>query len=154
MAARAPKGPKSKPDAEDIANRLHSAAIHLLRRLRQEDTASGLSAPRLSALSVIVFGGPISISDLAAAEQVRPPTISLVVRNLEEEGLVERVPDSKDKRVQRIAATPKGRKLLQQGQQRRVRRLVKDVGAISEADRKLLGQAIEIIERIARPSGR
>jgi len=140
---------KPKNDAEDVANRLHSAAIHLLRRLRQEDTASGLSAPKLSALSVIVFGGPISISDLAAAEQVRPPTISLVVRSLEEEGLVERVPDPKDKRVQRIATTAKGRKLLQQGQQRRVRRLVKDVKAISGEDRKLLGQAIDIIERIA-----
>jgi DNA-binding MarR family transcriptional regulator len=141
-------------NAEDIANRLHSAAIHLLRRLRQEDTASGLSAPKLSALSVIVFAGPISISDLAAAEQVRPPTISLVVRSLEEEGLVERVRDPKDKRVQRLAPTVKGRKLLQQGQLRRVKRLVKDVNAISDTERKTLGQAIGIIERMARPSGR
>jgi DNA-binding MarR family transcriptional regulator len=143
-----------KSGAEDIANRLHSAAIHLLRRLRQEDTASGLSAPKLSALSVIVFGGPISISDLAAAEQVRTPTISLVVRSLEEEGLVERVRDAKDKRVQRLAATPKGRKLLHEGQLRRVRRLVKDVNAISSTDRKKLRDAVDIIEKVARPSGR
>jgi DNA-binding MarR family transcriptional regulator len=154
MAKPPPGGDKSGPEAEEIANRLHSAAIHLLRRLRQEDTASGLSAPKLSALSVIVFGGPISISNLAAAEQVRPPTISLVIRSLEDDGLVERVRDPNDGRVQRITATDRGRKLLQQGQQRRVRRLVTDVNAISDADRKTLHQAMDIIERIARPPGR
>ena len=60
----------------ELADRLHSAAIHLLRRLRREDDASGLGAPQLSALSVIVFAGPITLGALARAEQVRPPTIS------------------------------------------------------------------------------
>ena len=68
--------------ADAVADRLHSAAIHLLRRLRREDDASGQSAPRLSALSVLVFGGPQTIGALAAAEQVRVPTMSRVVAAL------------------------------------------------------------------------
>src|SRR6478736_9503795 len=83
----------------DLADRLHSAAIHLLRRLRREDDASGLPAPQLSALSVIVFGGPITLGALATAEQVRPPTITKVVSTLEEAGLVEREADAADRRI-------------------------------------------------------
>ena len=86
----------------DLADRLHSSAIHLLRRLGGQDTAAGLSGPRLSALSVMVFAGPIWMSDLAAAEQVRLPTISRLVSDLEREGLVERVADETDRRVQRV----------------------------------------------------
>ena len=65
----------------EIADKLHSAAIHLLRRLRAEDDAIGLSAPRLSALSVVVFAGPLTLSELAAAEQVRLPTISRLIKD-------------------------------------------------------------------------
>ena len=99
--------PSRQGSAEDrdTADRLHSAAIHLLRRLRTEDSASGLSAPRLSALSVVIVGGPITLGALAAAEQVRPPTITRLVRELEREGLVELVPDPEDGRVRRVRAS-------------------------------------------------
>src|SRR5437763_14618229 len=86
----------------DLADRLHSAAIHLLRRVRRADDASGLPAPQLSALSVIVFGGPITLGALAAAEQVRPPTITKLVATLENAGLVEREVDAEDRRVVRV----------------------------------------------------
>src|SRR4051794_41857953 len=79
-------------DAKVVADQLHSAAIHLLRSLRREDTASGLSAPRLSALSVVVFGGPLTIGALAAAEQVRPPTMTRLVAALQAQGLRARGP--------------------------------------------------------------
>src|SRR5512146_930343 len=91
-----------------LADRLHSAAIHLLRRLRREDDASGLPAPQLAALSVIVFGGPVTLGQLAAAEQVRPPTITKLVATLEADGLVAREPDAADRRIVRVRATPRG----------------------------------------------
>ena len=75
---------------EDLADRLHSAAIHLLRLVRVQDAATGVAPARLSALSVIVFGGPVSLNDLARAEQVRPPTMSRIVDALEAEGLARR----------------------------------------------------------------
>ena len=76
-----------------VADRLHSAAIHLLRRLRVEDEALGISAPRLSLLSVLVFAGPKRIGELARVEQVEPPTISRLVDGLVRDGLAVREPD-------------------------------------------------------------
>src|SRR3954470_24959780 len=112
--------PTRQDPAPAVADRLHSAAIHLLRRLRREDDASGLGAPRLSALSVVVFGGPIAVGALAAGEQVRVPTMSRLVASLEGDGLVRRIPDPADRRVVRIEATEAGRALLFAGRARRV----------------------------------
>jgi DNA-binding MarR family transcriptional regulator len=136
----------------ELADRLHSAAIHLLRRLRREDDASGLPAPQLSALSVIVFGGPITLGALAAAEQVRPPTITRVVAALEDAALVVREVDEADRRIVRVFATPKGTRLLQEGRQRRVAALAESLAALSGNDRTLLTHAIPILERIVRGS--
>ena len=97
MTTSRPTSPTRDVDA--VADRLHSAAIHLLRRVRKEDDASGLTAPRLSALSVLVFGGPKTIGELAAAEQVRPPTMSVIVADLARAGLVTREPDPDDGRI-------------------------------------------------------
>lgn len=133
----------------EIADKLHSAAIHLLRRLRAEDDASGLSATRLSALSVVVFAGPVALSDLAAAEQVRLPTISRLIKDLEREGLVRRVKTKDDARVQRVEATSKGRKLLMEGRRRRVARLAADLAALSPAERRLLGEAAVLMEQVS-----
>ncbi len=135
----------------DIADRLHSAAIHLLRRLRREDDASGLPAPQLSALSVIVFGGgSITLGELARAEQVRPPTISKLIVELEAQRLVERETDSADMRVVRVRATARGAKVLHDGRQRRVSALVQSLGALSARDRQTLARALPVLERIAR----
>ena len=97
-----------------MADRLHSAAIHLLRRLRKQDEAAGLGAARLSALSVVVFGGPLTLGELAAAEQVRPPTMTRIVAGLEEAGLVARETDARDRRVVRVTATGRGRRLMEE----------------------------------------
>ena len=135
----------------EVADRLHSAAIHLLRRLRVEDAQSGLSSPQLSALSVIVFGGPITMGDLATAEQVRPPTISRLVKDLEADGLVKRKRAAEDARVHRVIATAKGKRLLQQGRERRVARLAGQIARLPAAQRRSLVRAVSILERLTRP---
>ena len=136
--------------ATATAEQLHAAAIHLLRALRQEDRAAGLSGPRLSALSVIVFAGPVSMSALAAAEQVQPPTITKLVQDLERDGLVERATDPDDKRVQRVRATAAGRTLLLTGKRRRVLRLARGLQALSQRDQRLLERAAQLIDALAR----
>ena len=145
--------PPRQPAAADVAtaNRLHSAAIRLLRRLRLVDDRVGLSAPRLSALSVIVFRGPLSLSALAAAEQVRPPTITRLAQELERAGLVERLRDATDRRVTRIRATPKGKQLLDAGRRARVELLARAVARLPRSERTLLRAAADILERIANP---
>src|ERR1041385_9297166 len=92
---------RAETDVESIANRLHSAAIHLLRRARRVDNESPLPAPQLSALSVIVYGGPMTLGALAAAEQVRPPTMTRLIAALDAADLVTRENDAKDRRVGR-----------------------------------------------------
>ncbi len=137
--------------AEQTADRLHSAAIHLLRQLRSVDQQSGLSGPRLSALSVIVFAGPITVSNLAAAEQVSKPTISNLVKGLVEAGLVERRPDPADARIVQLAATQKGKEVLLDGKLRRVQQLGRVISRLDEADQLLLDRATRILQKISRP---
>src|SRR5436853_5540413 len=112
--------PKSEGHSEllETADRLHSAAIHLLRRLRVGDRESGIGPAQLSALSVLVFGGPRSLGELADAEQVRPPTLSRIVSGLERAGLVRRL-ETQDKRRVLLEATARGTRILQEGRGRR-----------------------------------
>lgn len=142
--------PSPSARAADVADRLHSAAIHLLRWLRREDERSGLSAPRLSALSVVVFApAPITLGQLAAIEQVRPPTMTRLVAALEAEGLVVREADPDDGRVVRVRATARGRALLMAGRTRRVTALADALGALTVDDRTVLARAAELLERLA-----
>ena len=134
--------------ARAIADRLHSAAIHLLRRLRVEDKAMGLTGPRASALSVLVFRGPLTMSQLAEAEQVRRPTITRLVDGLERRGLVRRVSHAGDGRVQLVEATAAGRLLLQKGRARRVERLRGGIAHLGEEDQQVLARAAELMEAL------
>jgi len=130
-----------------VADRLHSAAIHLLRRLRKVDEASGLSAARLSALSVLVFGGPTTVGALARAEQVAAPTMSRLVSGLERDGFVVREAHEDDARAVRVRPTPKGRRVLEQGRARRVGELAVLLDDVSADELRTLGSAAEIMER-------
>src|SRR5262245_23710166 len=132
----------------EIADRLHSAAIHLLRRVRKVDEATGLSAARLSALSVLVFGGAATVGALARAEQVSAPTMSRLLSGLERDGFVVREADEADARAVRVRATAKGTRVLQQGRQRRVTELVGLLEELSPEELRTLGSAADIMERV------
>jgi DNA-binding MarR family transcriptional regulator len=135
-------------DAGRVADRLHSAAIHLLRRLRVEDEALGISAPRLSVLSVLVFGGPRRIGDLARIEQVEPPTMTRLVDGLVRDGLAIREPDPDDARAVQVRATSTGAKTLKRGRARRVETLRSALTALSPADLASLGEGVDVLERV------
>jgi DNA-binding MarR family transcriptional regulator len=143
--------PKSEGHSEllETADRLHSAAIHLLRRLRVGDRESGIGPAQLSALSVLVFGGPRSLGELADAEQVRPPTMSRIVSGLERAGLVKREATEDGRRV-RLRATPKGTKILWEGRKRRVESLANALGLLGETDRGRLAELAELLREIVR----
>ncbi|HYN81371.1 MAG TPA: MarR family transcriptional regulator [Gemmatimonadaceae bacterium] len=138
------------PSAGEVADRIHSAAIRLLRGLRRQDDKWGLSAPRLSALSVVVFGGPVTLGDLARAEQVRPPTMTRLVQALEAERLVRRTPDADDKRVVWIEATARGRRLLLRGRKARVSALAARLESLDAASVDTLDRASALLDMVAR----
>jgi DNA-binding MarR family transcriptional regulator len=129
--------------AEDTADRIHSAAIRLLRFVRKEDAASGIPAAQLSALSVLVFAGPQSLAGLAAAEQVKPPTMSQLVAEMERKELAIRAPV--DRRSIRISATEKGRRLMEAGRKRRLARLSAVLSRMPPEKLSVLRQAADII---------
>lgn len=135
---------------EQVADRLHSAAIHLLRRVRKQDTAMGEGPARLSALSVLVFGGPMNLGQLAAAEQVRPPTMTRIVTGLEKNGLAERGSDSADARRVQIRATPKGVRLMQRGREARIECLARQLAMLTKEELATLGEAVEVLQRVVQ----
>lgn len=144
----APPVPAEASSAAVLADQLHSAAIHLLRTLRKEDDASGLSAPRLSALSVVVFGGPVTLGQLAKAEQVKPPTMTRIVTGLEKAGLVKRTGDARDHRLTKIQATAKGHRVLAAGRARRVKLLTESVATLADDKLAELDLGIQVFRQI------
>jgi DNA-binding MarR family transcriptional regulator len=102
---------------------------------------------QLSALSVLVFGGSRTLGELAAAEQVRPPTMTRIVQSLEAAALVRRARDPNDRRVHRLHATAKGRRVMQRGRERRVVSLAALLGRLSGAEIALVADAADLVER-------
>jgi DNA-binding MarR family transcriptional regulator len=141
------------PVNRSVADRLHSAAIRLLRRLRREDEAMGLTAARASALSVLVFGGrAVTLGALAQAEQVSAPTITRLIVGMERDGLVRREADAADGRVVWLHPTPAGARLLHAGRKRRVAALEADLAGLTAGERETLSKAADILDRVLRTS--
>jgi len=135
-------------DVLALADRLHSSAIHLLRRVRKQDVATGEGPARLSALSVLVFGGLKTLGELAAAEQVKPPTMSRIVAGLVRSRLVTLANDPADARRLRIRPTAKGVRLLHQGRRRRIESLAAQLDALRPEELATLGEAVDILRRL------
>ncbi len=136
------------PEVFSVADRVHSAAIHLLRRLRKQDAASGEGPARLSALSVLVFGGPRTLGELAAAEQVKPPTMSRIVAGLARSKLVDIAADPADARRMRIRPTAKGVKLLQAGRERRIADLARHLACLTPDDLAKVAESTGILAHL------
>jgi len=145
---RKPRAESPKPEAVAVADRLHSAAIHLLRRVRKQDVATGEGPARLSALSVLVFGGPKTLGELAAAEQVKPPTMSRIVAGLAKSRLIDIAVDPADARRMQIQATSKGKSILHKGRERRIAYLAAHLNRLTREELKALGDGVEILNRI------
>jgi DNA-binding MarR family transcriptional regulator len=135
-----------KARKSELADQLHSAAIHLLRRAAEEDRAAGLSRARLSALSVVVFGGPLTLGELAAAEGVRSATMTGIVNGLEREGLVRRRPHGTDRRAVQVEATAAGRRLLDRARARRLELVASKLADVSDAELDVLERAADLLE--------
>ena len=131
-----------------VADQLHSAAIHLLRLVRVQDLRTGIGPARLSALSVLVFAGPKSLKELAEIEQVRPPTMSRIVEGLERERLVRRTVSASDRRQIKLAATDKGKRILQEARQRRVRELTARLRRLSQQELNAVEEAVTLLGKV------
>ena len=148
MSKVKPQKQASSAEALALADRLHSAAIHLLRRVRRQDAALGEGPARLSALSVLVFGGPTTLGRLASAEQVKPPTMSRIVTGLVRSRLIEIEADPNDARRMHIRATARGKKLLLKGRQLRVESFAAQLGRLGQEDLSKLEDGVAVLGKV------
>ena len=142
-------GPPTKVRERDLADRLHSAAIHMLRRARRSDPLTGATPAQLSALSVLM-SGPKTLGELAAAEQVRAPTVSRLAAEMERIDLIRRRDDPTDARVVRVEMTAKGRRVLAKGRDLRITDIERRVASLGPQETETLSDAIQLIERMLR----
>lgn len=136
-------------DTHEIADALHGAAIAVVRMVRSEDVLTGISPARLSALSLLVFGGPMWLTELAAREQVKPPTMSKIVAELVAAGLAKRRADPDDARATIVEATKRGALVMAQGRRRRVQKLAAGLEKMTRQELQILSRASELMRRAA-----
>jgi DNA-binding MarR family transcriptional regulator len=141
----------------ETARALNSGAVHLLRGMRSVDRLAGLTPARLSALSVLVFGGPCTLGRLAESEDVAGPTMTRIVDGLVELGLAERRPHPDSARSVQIRATRSGRALMRRAADRRMVTIVEAVQTLSPAEQACLVEAAPLLDAVAeavrRPAG-
>lgn len=147
--------PALRPGVQDttvlrLANRLHSAAIHLLRWARLADRETGLSAERLSILSVLAYAGSKTVTELAEIEMVSPPAISRILNSLEENGFVARERVANDRRYVSVRVTTKGKALMNEARARRLERIAAGLERLDAEQRRVLGAAVEVLESLER----
>jgi DNA-binding MarR family transcriptional regulator len=142
------------PGTGDIAFRLNSVAIHVVRRARAADRTLGVPPGQLSALSVLVFGGDHTIAELAEAEQVKSPTMTRIVDGLERAGLAVRQRHRQDARAVTVRATAKGRRLMEKGRQNRVDVIAQLLDRMPTADLSAIDRALDALARSFEMSDR
>jgi DNA-binding MarR family transcriptional regulator len=133
-------------DAE-LAARLRLAVTRLSRRLRHQGE-TGISASQLSALATLDRRGPMTLGDLASAEQVQPPSMTRLVARLEEAGLVDRQVCDHDRRVARVRVTGAGRQLLQRSRTRKDAYLARRLQSLDDAERARVHDVVGVLEHM------
>jgi DNA-binding MarR family transcriptional regulator len=141
-----------KTQDTELATRLRLAVMRLARRLRRQ-APEGISPSQLSALATLDGHGRLTLSELAAAERVRPPTMTRVVAALEGAGLVARSVDAKDRRCTHLELTGEGKRLIGRARNRKTAYLAAGLAGLSDADRATLAAATEILERFVKEPG-
>ncbi|MFI5047125.1 MAG: MarR family transcriptional regulator [Acidimicrobiia bacterium] len=154
----APPSPSASPSAPEppsdtiagLAARLRLAVARVHRRARQEGITDGddLTASRLAALATVEKHGPLTLGELAAIEQVQPPSMTRIVGRLEEQGFVTREVDTADRRVARVQIAPAGAEVLAITRTRRTAFLSQRIERLTDDERATLAAALPLLERL------
>ena len=132
-----------------LANALRPAVLRLARRLRQvRDDSSDLGSNQLSAMSVLLGSGELTMGELAAQELMQPPSMTRIVNGLEQRGLVARTPDPHDRRSARVSLTEEGRQILLANRRRRDQWLAVRLAELEPDERDLLRRCIPLLEKV------
>ena len=138
-------------ETTELASRLRLTVGRLARRMRQQ-AEPRLSLGQHSALSTIWRFGPVTLSQIAMRERVTRPAVTRIVAKLERQGLVERRTDTTDRRVNWVSTTPQGTAALEDERRRRISYLAGQLRGLDGRDIKILGEAVEILDRVIQQS--
>jgi DNA-binding MarR family transcriptional regulator len=132
---------------EELPTRLRLAIMRLARRLRQQ-AEPDMTPSMLSAMANIEYRQPVTLGHLAEAERVTPPTMSKIVGRLEDAGLVTRVVDATDRRIQRVSLSRDGAKLIARNRSRKNAYLARKLRQLEPEEVSKLEDAVGVIEKI------
>lgn len=149
-AARPSRSDQPPSSPTELAARLANLSTVLQRQLARSDSGDGLTRARLSALALLVLGGPKTLGALAVAERVRPPTMTRLVHAMEADGLVAREANPSDGRSIIIRATPNGERQLERGRTRQIAPLAESISDLDRAERLRLEDASDLLGRLLR----
>lgn len=123
------------------------AMARLNRRLRRE-TDGEQSASAVSALATVNRLGPISLGELAEAEGISRPSMTVLAASLEAQGLLARETDASDRRLVRVSVTGTGNQALIRSRTRRNAYLAVRLRRLGRAELQILESAARILERL------
>ena len=127
----------------DAANRLNSLSIHLVRRVSQAAHGDEITPARQSLLSVKVFGGAVTVSELARAENVSVPAVTRMLDALETDDLAYREPSEDDRRAVNVLPTEAGLHVMEAARARKVQRIADE---LSQEELEVVLKAAELLE--------
>ncbi len=133
----------------DLAAQLRGAVTRFHRRLRRERADTDLTLTQGSALTAVEQAGTMTPRGLAAAEGVRPPSMTKVIAALEERGLLHRAAHPTDGRQVILSLTPAGDALLRENRRLREAWLARQLATLTPAERGTLRDAAAILDRLA-----
>ena len=142
----------TSPSVPELADQLRFSITRTARRLRQQGDPA-LSPTLAAALSTIERAGPLGPSELARLERVQKPTITRVVTRLCDAGLVERLPDERDRRAALLTVTPAGSQALRDLRRQKTAYLVDRLSGLDSEDREVLARASDLLERMLEEEG-
>ena len=132
-----------------LASTLRLAVMRLARRMRSERADTSLTLTQLAALATLERHGPLTPRELAAAERVSPPSMTRISASLEAAGLATRTDHPSDGRQVLLAVTDAAVALLREDRRRRDAWLAQRLRELDQADRDVLRQAAQVLDRLA-----
>ena len=138
---------QTRPDAAHLASELRAVLGQLIRRLRAEHR---FSLSQGAVLGRLDREGPRSVSELAAAERVRPQSMAQTVGELEADGLVSRRPDPGDRRRALVELTDEGVAVLGADRRQREGWLAQAIAeGFSREEQAVLTKVVGLLRRLA-----
>ena len=136
------------PSHAELASELRLSLLRATRRLRAQRVNTAATLSQLSALGTVYRSGPLSAGEIAAIEQVQPPSMTKILASLEQAGWIERSSHPDDRRQSVIAITEAGRELLAEETRVRDEWLAKRLVEFSDEDLRKLRAAVEVLDRL------